>query len=499
MLSLIRPPQQPERSPRDLLIASFTEASHGKLESLTVRHQDALLNDPLLYVHLSRWYQQHGTLRDHHQLFAAHLLGSSDAEFRAHAMVLLQTLRPYQVARVVRYSKEVLHHSSRALRSAVKFYLQRREADPLWFDECVLRDRRSMKYLYATLHLKPGARAEAVLFRDNPPADSRLRAVRKLHALRFDTPAQAMLIRRYRIQFTTAMGAIRSLTPDVLLALIDVMTPQQLMNNLVFLERRGALNQREARQAIFAKIRQGATESRVHDTKSFVALRHLQPDAELRSVLMEMSEQRMRARGRLTVPTALLVDKSGSMDICIDVGKMMAAMISSLADAPLYVEAFDAHSFTIAPSQRDLAGWEQAFRHIRACGATSIGAPLHKLRRSEVRQILLISDGEENTQPLFCEEVLAYERQHGYRPKVFWLKIGSGTTSLEHDAERRGIALQTLPFHGDYYNLPNLVPMLCQQQEEESLVQQVLDCPLYTRADLDQLPPGFDPDTFEIL
>ena len=482
-----------ELSARQTLLNSFLEASHGKLQAQGEKHARALKMDPALYGHLSRWYQQNGSLRDHHELFGAHLLDAPDPEFRGHAKVLVQTLRPYQLSRMVRYSKEVLKNHNRALKSAVLFYLKRREADPLWFDECVLRDRRSMRYLYATLHIRPGERAQRVLFDEKPPADSRLRVVGQLHGLRSNPREQARLIRQHRIQFTTALGAAGPLVPELLESLVEVMTPQQLINNLAFLQRRGALEVPALRVKVMEKIQLAKTESRVHDAKSLAALKHLAPDPALRRELMEMSQTRLRSRGSITKPTALLVDKSGSMQVCVEIGKMLACLCSTIAEAPLFVEAFDADSFTVCSQEPTFDGWEQAFRNIKADGWTSLGAPLRKLRDQHFEQILLISDGVENTQPFFCEEL----RKTGREIEVIWLKVGNAClTSLEESASRLGVALRTIPFHGDYYNLPNLVPMLC---SKNTLVSEILECPLYGEADLQSLPAGFCPETYEIL
>lgn len=489
-----------ESSARHALVHSFLEASHGNLENLKERHLQALRCDPLIYAPLARWYQDHGSLRDHHQLFPAHLLASQDQEFRDHGLVLAQRLRPYQLARMVRYSKESLHNRNRSLRSAVQFYLRRRENDPLWFDECVLRDKRSMRYLYATMHVRPSERAQQILFEERFPSDSRLKVVRQLHQLKHNPTRQAELIVQHRIQFTTALGAAGPLQPPLLRALIEVMTPQQLINHLAFLQRHGALGISGPRKAIMEKILAGTLESRVHDTKSLKALKHLQDDPELRRSLLEMSQERLRRRGRLTRPTLLMVDKSGSMEQCIEIGRMLACLCSTIADAPLWVEAFDSESFSVQASQPTFDAWEMAFRHIRAQGWTSLGATLRKLQHKNFEQILLISDGVENTRPFFCEELTRYQQSRGRPVKVFWLKVAAtGHTPLEESARNFPIELETIPFQGDYYNLPNLVPMLCQQQQDESLLSQILELPLYTRSDLAHLPPGFDPRTFEIL
>ena len=488
-----------ESSARLELLNSFMERSHGKLESLKAKHEAAMTKDPLFYGHLARWYQQHGCIRDHHELFPAHLLSSPHTEMRVHGFVLAQTLRPYQMARLARYSKEQLRYPTRALRQTVAFYLRRREQLPEWMDECIIRDRRSMKYLYATFHLKPDARTQSLLFDEANLYKSRVSIARQLAGLRHNPRYQADLIQNGRIHFTTAIGSIQHYTPEVLSALVYVMTPQQMINHLVFLEKRGALQCPEIRQTVLRKIKEGVNEGRVNDMKSFVALRKLQADQELSRSLFAMTEKRLQARGRISVPTALFIDKSGSMDICIDIGKQLAAMISTVCEADLFVEAFDGQSFSIIPKQRSLEGWEEAFRFVRADGCTSIGCSLHKLSSTRLQQIVVVSDGEENTPPLFSNELQEYRRLHGRTPDLFLVKVSNKEeTNFEKSLRLDGFPVTVIPFNGDYYNLPNLVPRLCQGVEAD-LVREVLAHPLYQRTDLDCLPPGFEPATCEIL
>ncbi|MEW6282783.1 MAG: hypothetical protein AB1758_29500 [Candidatus Eremiobacterota bacterium] len=483
-------------NPRTELLDSFLHPSHGDLKSLTELHRTAAHQDPILYPSLGRWYQSHGSLRDHHELFVAHSLTSSFPEHRENGLVLLQTLRPYQVARVVRYVKETLRFPTRILKSAVRFYLRRREQNAAWFDECCIRDRTSMKYLYATLRIKPSERAELILFADRPPADSRMQVCRRLFSLRDKPDEQARLISTHRIQFMTARGAISNYTPEVLKALTGVMTPPQLITNLSFLEKRGVLSHPELRQVVEQKLRRAVTESRVCEFKALVALKRISADPKLADQILAMIGERLRGRGRITVPTAILVDKSGSMQECIEVGKLLAVLCGTIADAPLYVEAFDSHSFTVDPVTRDFAGWEAAFRRIQAAGATSVGAPLRKLRERPLEQILLISDGEENTQPFFAAEVLAYQRAHGRDLHVVWIKVGQTSQTFENTLNTFDVDI--IRFRGDYYNLPNVIPLLC-PGNHASLVDEVLAVPPYTRQDLENLPSGFDPETYEVL
>lgn len=486
-----------EFNSRSDLFDAFLQPAHGSYEALAPLHLRARDYDPIFYAHLSSWYLEHGAVRDHHELFAATLLLSQWNGHRDQGRYLLQFLRPYQLARMVRWVKKH-HFVPRAMRTAIKFYLRRREKQPDWFDECVIRDRQSMKYLYAVLRLAPSRRAEAILFGDAIPADSRVAVVRQLAGLRSRPDLQAELIRRNHIHYTTAVGLIGQRTPSLVEALVEVMTPQQLINNLRSLQSTGALGRDSTRELIATKLHRGVTESRVNDLKAVIAMLQVDLDPDLALRLFRMTENRLRQRGRLTRPTALLVDKSGSMEAAIEVGKLMAAMLSCVAEAPLYVEAFDGLSFTVSSRSPGLGAWTEAFRPIRASGCTSIGAPLHKLRNERLEQVVVITDGEENTAPYFADTLKEYERRWNRQLDVFVVKIGRGNSSFELDLVNMRRRPTTFNFKGDYYNLPNLLPMLCEGPEND-LLARVLEQPLYRRADLDHLPPGFDPETCEVL
>src|SRR5207244_2985537 len=75
----------------------------------------------------------------------------------------------------------------RSLKTEVTRYLREREASPEWFDSTVLVARKALKRLYALLHIKPGERAQAILFDDRPPPDSRVAGLKRLAAA--STPA----------------------------------------------------------------------------------------------------------------------------------------------------------------------------------------------------------------------------------------------------------------------------------------------------------------------
>jgi len=237
--------QTDERDIRVQILNSFLTTPHRKLAELAPLHISALERDPLFYGHLAPWYFEKGEVRDHKTLFVAHLATSEYAEFREAAWVLLQKLAPYEVARVLDHAKRVVGKAPRSLKSAIAHYLRTRENNVKQFDGAALRARDDLKHLYASLRLKPGPRAQAVLFDEQPPEDSPLAAL-KLLARAESAEEQATIILDNKIPYTTAVGAVRHLTPALLVALINAMSPQEVINNMASLKRRGAMDNAEA-------------------------------------------------------------------------------------------------------------------------------------------------------------------------------------------------------------------------------------------------------------
>src|SRR2546423_8676576 len=229
--------QNVERDLRLEMLNSLLTTPHRQLDEVAELHRTLVERDPLFYGHLAVWYQRHGEVRDHKEVFVGNLLTSTVAGHRGAGFVLLQTLPPYQVARVVDFVKRQRGNLPRSARTAVTRYLREREAQAAHFDAAALRARKSMKHLYAGLHIRPDARADAILFKDAPPADSLAYALKQL--AKMETPLeQAQLIVERRIPYAVAVGAVRQLTPVVLVALINQMTPQETINNLKSLKAR---------------------------------------------------------------------------------------------------------------------------------------------------------------------------------------------------------------------------------------------------------------------
>ncbi|HEX2915194.1 MAG TPA: vWA domain-containing protein [Chloroflexia bacterium] len=455
-----------ERDVRVQILNSFLTTPHRKLEELAPLHAEALEQDPLFYSRLALWYFEKGEVRDHKALFVAHLLTSPYAEFREAGWVLLQSLAPFEVARVLDHAKRVIGKTPRVLKSAVTHYLKTRENNIRQFDGAAIRARNDLKHLYASLRLKPGERAQSILFEEKPPEDSPLAAL-KLLAKAESAEEQARLILEHKIPYTTAIGAIKQISPAVLVALIESMSPQEVINNLAALKRRGALDHREVKALIDAKLEAAATDKRVSSMKAKKAIEVADLDAETERTLVEVTDRRVADKVEIRRPTTLFVDKSSSMTRAIEVAKQLAALASAVMTAEFKVYAFDTAAFEVKPAVKSgkrpaLSDWEAAFKFIKASGSTSIGAPLPKMikERVYVEQIVLVTDEGENTTPFFPEAWEEYVKEMKVAPSVIIIQVDGSNDYFYRRLVERGIEVVRYEFKGDYYSLPNLLPLL---------------------------------------
>ena len=379
----------------------------------------------------------------------------------------------------------------RSLRTEIVRYLREREADADWFDGSVLVAREAIKRLYALNHVKPGARAQRILFEKDPPKDSRLFALRVLSkAATPDEQAQAIIDNA--IPYRVATTVVRQMTPAVLKALIERMSAQELINNIGSLTKRGAMKDPELKALIEQKLESGKTATRVSalKTSKAIAAAGAKVSAEVKAKLESVADTQIKAKGRIDRPTALLIDKSGSMSIAIDLGKRIGAMISAICTQDLFVYAFDTIAYPIDPPVDKATGkradsltlWEKALAGIAAGGGTSIGVAVESMRTKGqyVEQIILVTDEGENTPPQFLTSLQRYREAVGADPSICIVRTPKSVNIIETACRTAGTIVDVFQFDGDYYSLPNLIPLLSKPSRLE-LLTEILDYPLPKR------------------
>ena len=97
-----------------------------------------------------------------------------------------------------------------------------------------------------------------------------------------------------------------------------------------------------------------------------------------------------------------------------------------------------------------------------------------------VEQIIIVTDEGENTAPFFSNAYTEYCQELQVLPNVVIVKVGSHSDYLERQLQQNQVTLETFTFVGDYYSLPNLVPMLSRPSRLE-LLMEILETPLPVR------------------
>jgi hypothetical protein len=516
------PAGEPARKEEDVrleVLNALLKTPHRNLQEVWPVHQELSVKDPRFYVRLAAWYFEKGEVRDHKEMFIITLSLSSFPGHRDVGLALLSKLPPYQVARVVdfihgrketkkraladpaqkggkaklkkpmkrRAVREVVgdfglfRNVPRSLKTEVARYLAEREANPDWFDSTAMVARKALKRLYTVLHIKPGERAQKILFDEDPPSDSRVGVLKRIVHMT-DPEEQARAIQSARVPFRVALSVVGEMNPRVLQALIERMSPQEVINNLKLLQRHGALTDPELKLMVDLKLEEAKTAKRMSTFKAEAALEAVDAGDEVRQKLEEVADVQIKAKGRIRRKTALLIDKSGSMDMAIDLGKRIAAMISAVCEQELYVYAFDTMAYPIESTGRDWASWKKAFAGINAGGETSVGISLVLMQRRKqaVEQLIIVTDEEEYDPPFFVESFLKYRQALGIDPTVCFVKVPDSSTRLEDQCKRAGIVTSVFDFKGDYYSLPNLVALL-EPPSELDLLLEIMDYPLPQR------------------
>lgn len=469
-----------EENDRLRMLNSLLRTPHRDLDSLDPLHSKILGNDPIFYAHLGSWYMKNGDVRDHKELFIANLLTVDEEDYREAGCAMLIDLPPYQVERVLNFMKKKKNKVPRIVKTAIKEYLRVREENREQFDRAVLQSRKAFKTLYASLRIKPGEYANAILFQNNPPEGSVFYGLKQIAGK--SSQEQAAFIREFKIPYTVAVGLVSKMTPEILEALVDTMTPPQLITSLNALKKRGAMDVPALKAKITEKLEKATTSKRVSAFKAMKAAEIAEVDKETSSKLEQVAHKQLERRGNISRSTALLIDKSSSMIESLEVGKQIAAMVSSVAKNDLFVYAFDHEARKIEAEGKEFSHWNKAFERVFPSGASSPGSALWQMiEKSEfVEQIIIVTDGLENHEPWLCESLVEYCVTVGADPNIVLVKVGQHCESIEQLLIENDFRVDTLAFEGDYYSLPNLIPMLSGATQLD-LLMEVIGTPLPRR------------------
>lgn len=388
---------------------------------------------------------------------------------------------------------------NRVAKNAIFTYLRSREEDRNWMEGSILRSRNSMKYLYAKCHLVPEGRDDGwvnrALFHGEAPEGSRLDAQKKLIAST-DPAEQAQIIMDAKLPFTVVQSLVKTVTPSVLIALIDSMSPQELLQSLAKLKREGAFSNPEIKELVQKKIQsiKRAKPGKVDAFKGEIAAEKVADlDDETKAMVSEVTDAQLKQHGKIGVPSMLLIDTSWSMERAIKEGKRVGATLAQASGDNFrgcYLFGSTARRVNWLASDGDItqySAWQKKFKMVRADGGTNLGACLTAMIRNDedVEQIIILTDEGENGHPYFYEKLPAYKERFGHLPEIIIVRL-DGTDvcdKVERTCKQAGAEVTLMDCtKTDKIALPNLI-RLCSKKSIFDLIQDVLDLPLPTKND----------------
>ncbi len=453
------------------------ESNAALVKELAALHVDVLDKDPDFYAHLGAWYMTHGEVRDHKEMFVTYLLLSDPSlDLRQYGKAMLQTLPLYQVARIVKLLKKA-RKTPRMVRATVAAKLREMEANPNWFDSVAMRSAKDLKYLYAILRIAPSKRADAILFKGKQPEGSMAEIIKNLGSM--TSTQQALAIMGNKISWQIVVGAVDKITEPIAIAMINNMSPVEIVNNLAMLEKHGALESKAGLSLIKNKILLASTSPKVNPLKMSMALAKVS-GSELDGTIKAAQQQNMDAKGRLGGNILLCVDRSPSQEKAIHLGKMLAGIIANQSDTFLCV-AFDSNALRVLPKGEGFEGWTKAFEAMTIGHATSCGAPIAYALKNGFKadKVIMITDEEDNTGPLFSQVWPAYAQFAG-NPELFVILTDGGYGLHErcsNPARQVGTVVSRMEFKGDYTGAMGILSFLKGTDKAETIAE-IMDTPL---------------------
>ncbi len=456
------------------VISALAKSPHGKLEEYVPIGRKSVAADAEFFSKLIAWNQVNGQIRDSKVALPVIALSHPelDPEFVSNAAAHIALLDPRNLVRAVRFAKEnkIRSHSMRRI---VTTYLRAKEGNYAKWERLAVQHRNSLKELYALNHIKPGTMADSILFKGERPKGSVFESIANLKDMSNSEAAGTIMERR--IPFLIAMGALgtKAKEPDLVMALMDRMSPTELVTNSKMLERLG-IKDNPMLRASYEKALTKASTSKKATLKTTQAAMAM-GDEGLSNKLKDLQEKQIKAIGGIDGNWLVLGDKSPSMEACIDAARHLAATLAKMVTGKVHLVFFDS-----VPLYVDVTGLTyddvlKATKHVKVGGGTSIGCGLDG--------IAIVSDAQENSAPMFAERYQRYVKQFDKEPSVYLYRFqpgmrGIGDVDLAQSMNRIGVSVNEFDMRGgfDYYSLPTICKTM--RANKFSLVDEIMAQPL---------------------
>lgn len=470
------------------IIQQLTRSPHGDLTGYVATTLAAATQDPEFMAHLIAWNHENGQIRDAKVALPVITLGVRDFvdELRENSLAHLARLDPRNFVRALTFARQTkVPGHYRTFGDLVIRYVRHLEANGKRWERAAMQHRKSLKTLYAIYHIKPCLRAQRVLFEGKYISGDAFDSLARLGQMAPQDAAEAIV--KHKIPYLVAVGAMgqRMKNADVLLAIMERMSANELATNMKMLEKFGVRNDPALRAKLEEKLGK-LGKSKTLTLKTTKAVEAVADDG-LREKLRAAQAKQIKSQG-VDGNWLVLGDASGSMHEAIKVASELAGALTSFVKGKVHLIFFDT-----APRYMDVTGLDhdavlEKTKHVRAGGATSIGCGLQYCvdRAIDIDGVAVVSDGGENNRPTFAQAHAAYTKAFGKQLPVYWYKLGAHTNDLwgrgvERECEA---AVEEFDLTGgfDYYSLPNIAKTM--RSQRYSLVDDIMQVPLIKLADV---------------
>ena len=488
----------------NMMISQLLKSHHGSLQNYVAPAVAAANASPDFLARLITWNLAKGEIRDTKvalPVISLRTFGKDDSDLAENAIANLLSLDPRSVVKAYHFNKELSATGSnitgghrRLLEKGLKMYVEHRESSIGKWDRVAVQHRASLKELYAISHVKPSERAQAILFDRNYPKGS---VFEKISQLRTMSPMEAAgTVLQYQIPFQIALGALGRKKeeyeqhPEFVLALLEKMSGQQLLSNTKMLDGFGVFRNSMLKQAYDQALTRAKGDKRVSTLKAGKAIEMLEEAGIAADVIAKISEVQETRIASKSIEGDWLVlgDASSSMHNAIKCAVEVASYLAKSVAGKVYLVFFDTTPRLFDVTGKTLEQVKQETKNVRPTGCTSCGCGIELLRQKGIKVdgIAMISDGGDNTAPLFHTAYQKYAKQFDNEPIVYYYRvdnIGPGDTVMSN-CKASGIKLETFDIGKtvDYYSLPNMVASM--KTTSYSLFDEIMSLPLLTLSDV---------------
>jgi hypothetical protein len=468
------------------MLGNLVKVAHHDYEMYKADGISLVNKDPDLFAHLIAWNHKKGEVRS--SKIALATLGlkgepGHNSEYYENAIAHILTWDPINLMHAVDfYQKTGPHknHASSILRDAVEKYVRVREAKKNWWDSVAVQHRKALKNIYKCFKIKPSKRAQQVLFDRDYPANSVFSAIKDLKGM---APKEAAgTIMNYKIPFNIAVGAVGGLkgNTDLTLAIIESMSPSELVTNTKLLTKVGVMDNPVLKLAYDKGLKKTASDKKVSTLKMDRAKDFIK-DTKAKAKLEKVQEERLDNLEGPEGDWLILGDMSGSMDASVEKAKEIAAFLARVCKGKVYLVFFNTMPKMYDVSGKTFEEIKELTRGIRATGGTSVGCGLKLIQEKSivVNGIIMITDGGDNTPPLFPNVYNSYIKQFDFEPNVYMLHLPGESDKVSYKMENMGYPYTKLEMTEiDRYGLPNLLKIL--KTKRYTLMDEIMETPLLT-------------------